>query len=199
MRELFLRPAATLREYMTGKRVKHFKPLAYVIILTALSTFISHLGERVLAAVGQHSPVVVEPTALNRLLVSSQHFFDKYPSIFYFLMIPVISLVTWLFFRKGKYNFWENVIMNTYLTAQFNLLLIVASMAQVVKGGALSYTPFLVVYFTYLAIVYSMFFKTGHSAPWAHTLRIIVLIVVICFVYITGLSLAGMMTPWWGA
>src|SRR5689334_20385034 len=50
MKELFIRPAATLKEYMAGRRVKHFKPLAYVLILTAFSTFISHLVDSYLVS-----------------------------------------------------------------------------------------------------------------------------------------------------
>ena len=44
-KELFRRPGHTIREYLNGKRVKHFKPFAYIFILStiyALLTKISH-------------------------------------------------------------------------------------------------------------------------------------------------------------
>lgn len=192
-----MRPAASMREYMAGRRVKHFKPLAYVLILTAVTTFVSHLVESYLFREALHSTITVRSSLLNRVLFSTGQFFGKYPSFFYFFMIPVISLITWLFFRRSGYNYWENVILNTYLTAQFNLLLLVATMLRLFNHGAVSYTPFLIIYFTYLALVYSFFFRTTHSRRWQHTFTVIALIVVVCFVYITGLSFAGMMTPWW--
>lgn len=197
MKELFVRPAPSMREYMAGRRVKHFKPLAYVLILTAVTTFASHLVDGYLLKKGVESTISVEPSLLNKVLANTSHFFDKYPSFFYFFMIPVVSLLTWLFFRKSSYNYWENVILNTYLTAQFNLLLLVATLLRLFNGGKVSYTPFLIIYFTYLALVYSFFFRSTYSRRWQHTFTVIALIVVVCFVYITGLSFAGMMTPWW--
>jgi hypothetical protein len=198
MKELLLRPAATLQEYMAGKRVRHFKPLAYVLILTAISSFIIHLTDNYVTTAGYHTTILAEPTLLNRMVVSSSHFFEKYPSIFYFLMIPVISVITWLFFRKGRYNYWENIVLNMYLTAQINLLLILATTLRLFNGGRISYTPFLILYFTYLGIVYSLFFRTPQSKRWQHTLTILALVAAVTLVYITGLSFAGMMSPWWG-
>lgn len=197
MKELIVRPGATLREYMAGKRVKHFKPLAYVLVLTAISSFIIHLTNNYLLSLGHTTTMTIDSTLLNKVLVNSSHFFDKYPSVFYFLMIPVISLITWLFFRRSAYNYWENIILNTYLTAQFNLLLIIATVLRIFNGGQVSYTPYLIIYFSYLGIVYGLFFKTGKTQRWKHTLRVIMLIAVVCLVYITGLSFAGMMSPWW--
>jgi hypothetical protein len=198
MKELFTRPAATMQEYMAGKRVKHFKPLAYVLILTAISSFITHLVDAYLVNKGLGTTIHIEPTLLNKVISDTGHFFDKYPSIFYFFMIPVISLFTWLFFRKSHYNYWENIILNTYLTAQFNLLLIVATVLRMFNSGQVSYTPFLIIYFTYLGIVYGLFFRNRQSRRWKHTLTVIALMAVVCLVYVTGLSFAGMMSPWWG-
>ena len=198
MKELFVRPAATLKEYMAGRRVKHFKPLAYVLILTAFSTFISHLVDSYLVSHGMSITQTVAPTLLNRVVANTSHFFDKYPSVFYFLMIPVISLLSWLFFRHSGYNYWENIILNIYLTAQFNLLLTLAQLLRLFNGGAVNYTPFLIVYFSYLGFVYGMFFRNAQSRRLQHTLATFGLIAAVCLVYVTGLSFAGMMTPWWG-
>jgi hypothetical protein len=198
MKELFTRPAASLREYMSGRRVKHFKPLAYVLILTAISSFVTHLVDSHIISKGLGTTLSLEPTLLNRVLLNTSHFFDKYPSVFYFLMIPVISLLSWLFFRRSGYNYWENVILNTYLTAQFNLLLIVAQVMRLFNDGAVSYTPFLIVYFTYLGFVYGMFFRHPRSKRTTHTLATLGLIASVVLVYVTGLSFAGMMSPWWG-
>jgi hypothetical protein len=170
-----------------------------VLILTAVSTFISHLIDAYLVNKGLTVTLPVAPTLLNRVVSNTSHFFDKYPSVFYFLMIPVISLLSWLFFRRSGYNYWENIILNVYLTAQFNLLLILAQLMRLFNDGTVNYTPFLIVYFSYLGFVYGMFFRNPQSKRVQHTLATFGLIAAVCLVYVTGLSFAGMMTPWWGS
>ena len=41
-KELFTRPGHSIREFLQGKRVKHFKPISLVIILAGIYGFLSH-------------------------------------------------------------------------------------------------------------------------------------------------------------
>ena len=44
--QLFIRPGHTIREYIEGKRVKHFKPVAYILILSAIYTLIANVTHK---------------------------------------------------------------------------------------------------------------------------------------------------------
>ncbi len=193
---LFTKPVGFLRDYFLGKRVQYYKPLGYVILLSTISSIISYFVSLYLRI--HYHPVRVEKklegTAL--LMHKSAVFFAQYNSVFYFLMIPIISLCSFLFFYK-KYNYWEHFITNTYLTAQFNFLIILAQIWRLFNHGNVSYTPFLFIFFTYLYLVYDPLYKNP-SRKKGHRIKIGALMIVIVFVYITGMSLAGMMTPWWG-
>jgi Protein of unknown function (DUF3667) len=41
-KELFTRPGHSIREFLDGKRVRHFKPISMVIILAGIYGFLSH-------------------------------------------------------------------------------------------------------------------------------------------------------------
>ncbi len=42
VKELFTRPGHTIREYLEGKRVKHFKPVSLVLLLAGFYGLLSH-------------------------------------------------------------------------------------------------------------------------------------------------------------
>jgi hypothetical protein len=196
MKELFVRPASTIAGYLAGQRAKHFKPLAYVVVLSALSSFVAHLVRGYLESHNDLATITLERTGVNVFIASVAPFFNHYQNVFYFLMIPIISLVTWAFFHK-RYNYWEHIVVNTFLTAQFNLLLIAGHVFSLWNSGSFSLTPMLVLFFAYLAVVYSKLFAEP-PAKRTSIGRTSAAIILVGLLYMTGLSFTGIMTIWWG-
>ena len=196
LKELFLRPASMIAGYLAGQRAKHFKPLAYVVILSAFSSFVAHWVREYLEAHDDLASITLPRNGVNVFIASVAPFFAHYQSVFYFLMIPIISLATWTFFHK-RYNYWEHVVVNTFLTAQFNLLLVVGFAFSLWNEGRFSLTPMLVLFFIYLSVIYSRLFAEP-PAKRAFIGRTLAAILSVGLLYITGLSITGMMTPWWG-
>jgi hypothetical protein len=183
-KELIVRPGHSIREYLEGKRVRHFRPLAYLLLLSTISTLVDkaciYLKEQ-------------EYLAKGLAMTYSQSFFSKYISLFFMLMIPIMSLASWFVFRRQKYNFWEHLLLDTYIVAQFNIVLMLIHIAFYFGIGG-SFTPYLTLYFTYVGFTYGQFFT---KVKWEFLL-ILVCIFLQVMLYITGLSLSGIMTPWWG-
>lgn len=196
LKELILRPAKSIRGYIEGKRVQFYKPFAYVIIMSTITSFLVYYIEMNLHARYGYNYVQIDPNSFQYYLAIISVFFAKYQSLFYFLMIPIISICSWLFFLK-RFNYWENIVLNTYITAQFNLLMIIAQITRLFTDGTVSYTPYLIVYFTYIGFVYSSFFTNPETKSVLTTLKMILLVFLIVMIYTTGLSLAGIMSPWW--
>ena len=115
LKGLFVRPGAVVSGYLEGKRVKYFRPFAYVMVMTAISTFLVNFFLFLQTKLVHHFTP-------NFVIPKSENFFEHYFSIFIFLMIPFASLVTWIFFIKKKYNFWEHFLANTYIAAQLNFI-----------------------------------------------------------------------------
>jgi len=111
IKELFLRPGISIRQYIAGQRVSYFNPFAYLVLLSILAGFgFSHSG-------------ILEHTKDN-FLVSGEtlQFTRKYYSYRLLFSVPVFSLMTWSLFKSFKYNFAEHLIANTFLMSQSTLI-----------------------------------------------------------------------------
>ena len=120
--ELFKKPGIVAKEYISGKRAKYFSPLQYLVLLVALSTFIT-LNYDILGP--KLSPELLNssnPTA--RMSAGMNQFFYKYFNIVLFFSVPVVAFFSWLFFRKSGFNFAENLVFITFISAQRTLIFI---------------------------------------------------------------------------
>lgn len=196
LKELLVRPAQSIKGYVAGKRVKFYKPFAYVVIMSTITSFLVYLIDLNVHARFGYNYVEIDENTFEYYLALTSIFFTKYQSLFYFCMIPIISICSWLFFVK-RFNYWENIVLNTYITAQFNLLIIIAQLTRLFMDGTVSYTPYLIIYFTYIGFVYSRFFTKPDEKSLLTVIKMVILIILIVLIYTTGLSFAGIMSPWW--
>ncbi|WP_261511590.1 DUF3667 domain-containing protein [Chryseobacterium paludis] len=120
---LFTNPGKMVEGYLAGKRVKHFRPFAYVILIASICTFVVNKLQSLTQSIYQKR-------FPNQVLEVNESFFSHYFSLFIFIMIPFASLITWLFFIKRQYNYWEHFLVNTYLAAQLSLLLVLINLIK---------------------------------------------------------------------
>ena len=111
-KELFTRPGDSIREFIEGKRVKHFKPISLVIILATLYGVLRHLFHfSVLDKKAVSEIQGVEYESLNEWI--SHHYYW-----IILLSIPMFSIASYIVFRKQGYNFIEHFVLNTYMASQ---------------------------------------------------------------------------------
>ena len=185
--QLLYRPGYAIRDYLSGKRVKFFTPISYLLLLCAASSVFYHLVS--VADVQERiSPGILFP----KLAL----FFTDYPALMLCALTPFISFWSWLFNRDKQYNYWENVVLNIYIIAQFNLFFIINTLLHVLgiyTSGKV--TPMLICFISYLVFTYSQFFRSKFSLK--RLLKNTAMILLIVFTLITGLSVVGFMTKWW--
>ncbi|MCD6012321.1 MAG: hypothetical protein K0Q79_2183 [Flavipsychrobacter sp.] len=186
--QLTYRPGRAIREYLEGKRIRHFSPFAYLLILSAASSFVRHLT---LSSI--HDRLGIDPSIL---FPKAAEFFDHYPALMLCLLVPFLSFWGWLFNRDKQYNYWEVFILNTYLVAQFNLFFIIHNLLRL-SGmyHSNSVTPLLICFISYFSFAHIQFFWDKRSLK--RTIKNVLLIVLMSFTLMTGLTLTGFMTPWW--
>lgn len=122
-KELFTRPGNTVREFLNGKRVKHFKPLSMVIVLATIYAFLLHVLHIDMAAdisIRNSNP---DPGTLKALSISE--WIGSHYAITRLLFIPVLALATFICFCRQKYNFVEFLVLSAFITAQGLVFLIV--------------------------------------------------------------------------
>lgn len=122
IRELFTRPGNSIREYIEGKRVDHFKPLAFLLILSTIYAFLSHtLGDNSFLenfitgfrSVPDNKGSKVSYVAVDWMLT---HY--AYTNL---LLIPVSSLASYIAFKKSKYNYFQHIVLNAFVSGQTTL------------------------------------------------------------------------------
>ena len=97
IKELLTRPGHSIREYVQGKRARHFSYFTLLVILLTLSFFVSKLAEINIAEIYQKNG--------QGVFSEIQDFQRKYPRGFLLVSIPIYSVFSFLFFRKSKLNF----------------------------------------------------------------------------------------------
>lgn len=126
-KQLFTKPGHSIRDYINGKRVKHFKPIAYVFIVCTIYALLSKISHENTflddISIGftevenvKNKPLGALTTTLNWL---KNHY--AYGAL---LLIPIFSLASYLAFRKSNYNYFKHLILNCYITGQRTLVYI---------------------------------------------------------------------------
>jgi len=112
VKELFTRPGHSIREYLQGKRVKHFKPISLLIILSTFYALLYHFFNVDIFLTNKN-------TNLTENGISSiKDYFDAHYVFTEVLFLPLISIASYIVFRKRGYNFIEHVVINSFLLIQ---------------------------------------------------------------------------------
>jgi len=170
VKELFIRPGHSIREFLAGKRIQHFKPLSYILLLSAIYVLITfligkktYLGDSLsgmTSAINDNgSELAITGDILNGL---SNNF--AYATL---LLLPFFSLASYISFIKTKYNYFEHLILNFYIAGQQIIIYLIFALLFFffkIEGYFIQSVPFiLAMLFTFWTFV--QFFKTKKLYP----------------------------------
>ncbi len=154
LKQLFTRPGHMIREYIEGRRVKHYKPLLLLFVLAGVYGFLLHYID--LPALMRYSVPEgsdqVDMTPMLRWMTS--HY-----SLVEIILLPFVAFTSWLAFRKWGYNYIEHIILNAYSAALrlavsilvFPLMLVTENMmVYSMLSGILSAVVYLLTGWTYV-------------------------------------------------
>ena len=157
-KQLLTRPGHTIREFLEGKRVRHFQPLSFVIVLATFYGLLWHY----LIFDHLHASLI-EPkddiTGASGKIVTwiTEHFaFDG------LILIITSTLVSYVIFKKGKYNLAEHLVLNTYLMGLFLIVSLLIFPIVYISGIAATLQYGIVQQFFLLILMcwcYSQFFN----------------------------------------
>lgn len=115
LKELFIKPGHSIREFLEGKRKNHFKPLAFIIFTSTLYVLAHYfIGNQTFiddAITGYKSGAKVPNNDLMNWISKNQTYFIL-------ILVPFFSLASYLAFLKSKYNYFEHLVLNIYITGQ---------------------------------------------------------------------------------
>jgi len=105
-----------------------------------------------------------------------------YSKITVFLTVPIISIVSYLFFRKSKQNYTENLVLNMYLlcgTLTISLLLTTSLILTDNKDFLISVNYLAAVLtFLYVLIFYYQYFSVFGLKKYKLIIRVIIIAIL---------------------
>lgn len=140
IKEMFLRPGITVREYVDGKRKRYFNPFTFLLLMMALQlvvirktnyyqVFNDTIAEatiKMIQSTGKSREEAVR--AMKPTTDENQSRMEKIVDnnkLLTFLFLPILALFSWLFFKKSRFNYAENLVFHIMVAAETTLFFIV--------------------------------------------------------------------------
>lgn len=119
VKNILKNPGRTARGFIDGNRVNHYKPILLTFVLSGVATFVSikligvfQILKVYFQDIGMFSPFM-------RDFLSIQ---TSYNAFLMILFIPLIALFTKIAFKKWNNNYFEHIVMNTFILS-FHILI----------------------------------------------------------------------------
>ena len=110
LKELFTDPGNTIRLFVEGKRVKHFKPITFLLVMAGLYALVNHIFNANL--------IITRPTGIkitDNSIQAVNDYVKEHFEFFVLLELPLVSFSYYLFFKKYGTNYFEQVVINAYV------------------------------------------------------------------------------------
>jgi len=216
LRQLTVKPGIVIQAYNTGVRKRFSNPWKYMLIsLTILGLYLYinpfptfgemdlknsletgyELGggelEKDEEAQEQLEDFENMDSQMQKLLTN-----PNYYNFTFFLLIPIYTLITFLLFRKYRYNYAEHLVLNAYLNAHYNYYVLVFGVIcwTTSLGGGWFYMGTLVLYYLYLPQVFMTTFDISIGKSIGKALLHLLLFVVTFIVIIIVMGIAAAAT-----
>jgi hypothetical protein len=168
IKELFTRPGHSIREYVQGKRANHFNYFATIIFVLTIGYFVKKWTK--IDASDLYDKTTVG--GLFKILKS-------YSKIAVFLHIPIIAFASYLFFKKSKQNYAENLVLNLYLLCGVLTISLILPIFMIFSGDIaflLWINYFLTILtFLYILIFYYQYFSVFDLKRYKLIIRVIII------------------------
>lgn len=110
IRQLLTRPGHTIREFINGKRVRHFRPLSLVVVLATFYGLLYHYF------IGRRFDIRLEVSHedLMGILENVTRWMIDHLAYTSFILIIGATISTYIVFKKERYNWAEHFVLNTF-------------------------------------------------------------------------------------
>lgn len=117
IKSLITKPGIVAKEYLEGKRKKYFNPLSFLVITAALHFLAVYHSGYFEGIINNGSPRM--PVIWKEALAISN---GNLKMLDLFLLVPLIAVLSRVFFRRPRYNLSEHFVLQSLVLSQaFNL------------------------------------------------------------------------------
>lgn len=208
LKALSTKTGTVAREYVSGRRKKYFPPLNFFLIVAALYVFMgSIIPANSVGTAKNNTPVSYQQShtpkevgSYNRMTekrINVAHFFTRYANFVAMFAAPFISLLIWVIYRKGPYNFTEHLVANLYLIGFTNLIRCIIyspalALLHINPSAKPAYTIIALFEIAYRAVFYYQFMGEFTIGGKLKSLGLAVLALFAWWLLVFGLTVAYM-------
>lgn len=187
IKQLTINPGNSIREFIEGRRKRYFKPIAFVLILSTIYALIASLvNEKTFLEdfLEGWKSYDVKASKYERKTITSFYWLVQNYAYAILVLLPIFSLASFLAFKRKNYNYFEHLVLNSFITGQQAVIYIVYIILQALIGHVFPIEA-IYIYFVigYVFWVYIQFFKETKK------LKTILLTFVTYFYYTIIISL----------
>ena len=185
LKNLLVRPGHGIREFLEGKRVYYYKPVAYALVLSTIYYLITQIFDAdtfmgdVVGGFQRGKRDAMEVEAGSQDIINDGHVFNwlidnfSYSSL---LVIPMYALASYLVFRRKGHNYLEHMVLNAYVQGQHALFYL----SSVILGAMTNQIDL----FVSIAFTLSILYRYWVFIQFYHTNKIVTVIVRLTFTYV---------------
>lgn len=124
LKSLTTKPGNLIREFISGKRKKYYKPVPYFIITIAFYFLVRTILQfdpikNQYEAMGKEIP---SPEVMKSIPMQASSLMAKNINLLLFIFVFIFSAFTRLFFRKSAYNYIEHLVFAFYSIGHYVFL-----------------------------------------------------------------------------
>ena len=193
VRELTLRPGEAIKKVLNGQRQYLYPPFKYLVLLGAIVIIFSlrykfFHNEFTVIETDELPSWLYLTEEYRQYLINFFRFAEDEATLLNIVTIPVFTLFSWAFLSGGRYNFAENLILNTFITAQQLLfLLFLVPLLEIFPDQKILFIQiYSVVTIVYNVWVYFQFFYGNQYVLFVKA----TLVVILSYVYQFPVNLA---------
>lgn len=162
VKNIIKNPGKTAREFIDGNRVNHYKPILLAFVLSGISAFISF---KIIGLEKIMSSIYAKENINSEFMNDYMTITSSYNSIIMLLLIPIFALFTKLAFRKWGHNYYEHVVMNSYILCYYTLfnIFIVYPLMFIMKNNVEYFSYFTSLSMLAVPFMLVCFFKEFYS------------------------------------
>lgn len=165
LKNLTFRPGEMVKSYLQEGRLDFTPPFRLLLVTTTIvliSFEYSSIQDETIA----NYKTLNDSNTSEELTKYLGELFQRYANIFLWLIIPFLSLFSWLFNRKSGFNYAENLVLNTFYTVFVNLIFVILLFDPWINSGVLFTIYTLVSILHYMLCLKGMFGISWLKSFW---------------------------------
>lgn len=186
---LFSRPGESIREFLDGKRKYHFKPLAYVLVLSTAYYFLSRIAEQSTLFDDLVNGFFNFDAENENTLSPYIEWFSANYAYATLILIPLFSLASFICFLGYKTNYLEHIVLNSYITGQQTIFYSIFISLEIFSSNELLEVIPVFLSIGYAFWVFWGFFKDGSRVlNFIRSLGTYLLYLILCVAILSALG-----------